>query len=147
MLKILDSLNCNKTDFSCGNETSQCIPLQWVCDGDPECIDGSDESEDLCKDVGVCGGSFTAPNGILYSPSYPESYPDNADCIYTISQPAGTVIMLIFLSIDIEICSSCDCDYIEIRDGSTVLDKLCGNEIPAPIQSTQNQLWIKLVYN
>ena len=150
MLNILDSLHCNKTDFSCGNETSQCIPLQWVCDGDPECIDGSDESEDLCKDVGVCGGSFTAPCGILYSPSYPESYPDNADCIYTISQPTGPVILLNFLSMDIQIYSSGYCpDYLDVRDGasevSPLLGKLCGSEIPAPIQSSQNQLLMKWV--
>ena len=143
MLNILDSLNCNKTDFSCGNATSQCIQLQWVCDGDPECIDGSDESEDLCKDVGACGHSNTAPNGFIFSPSYPENYPDNVDCYYTISQPTGTVILLKFLSMDTEKCR----DYLEVRDGpsedSPLLENICGSEIPAPIQSSQNQLWMK----
>ena len=148
MLNTSDSRHCNKTDFSCGNETSQCIPLQWVCDGDPECIDGSDESEDLCKDVGACGHSYTAPNGFLFSPSYPENYPDNADCYYTISQPTGTVILLNFLSMDIQIYSSGYCpDYLDVRDGasevSPLLGKLCGSEIPAPIQSSQNQLLMK----
>ena len=153
-LKILfdipDSTHCNKTYFTCGNESLQCIPLLWVCDKDPECSNGNDESEDLCQNAGACGGHFTAPNGLIYSPSYPENYPDNADCIYTISQPTGTVILMKFLSMDIY---SYQCsDYLEIRDGpsddSHLLDKLCGNDpiqspIPHPIQSSQNQLRIK----
>ena len=89
------------------------------------------------------GGYFSTTNGTITSPSYPDNYPGNADCIYTISQPTGTVILLNFLSMDIEDDSTCRHDYLEIRDGSTVLDKLCGNEIPAPIQSSKNQLWMK----
>ena len=101
---------------------------------------------------GICGGNFTTQNGIFTSPSYPDNYPDNTDCIYSISQPNGTVIMLNFLSMDIESCSGWWCadncpDYLEIRDGpsddSSLLGKLCGSEIPAPIQSSQNQLWMK----
>ena len=114
-----------------------------------ECNDGSDELEELCKNIGLCGGNFTYPNGFLTSPSYPESYPKLLDCAYIISQPTGTAIMLNFLNINIEnekvFCGNCD--YIEIRDGTSenapLLDKLSGNEIPASIQSSQNQLWIK----
>ena len=102
---------------------------------------------------GSCGGSFTTPNGFLTSPSYPYSYPSYADCFYTISQPIGTTIVLTFQSMNIHPhpwgnCDDhCGCDYLEIRDGSSAaspfLVKLCGNEIPAPIQSTQNQVWMK----
>ena len=98
---------------------------------------------DECGD----GGHFSTIGGSIKSPSYPGYYPNNKDCIYTISQPTGTVILLNFLSMDIDYDSSCDYDYIEIRDGPTagspLLDKLCGNEIPASIQSSQNQLWIR----
>ena len=99
---------------------------------------------------GSCGGSFTSVNGHMSSPSYPNNYQANEDCIYTVSESTGTVILLNFLSMDIHKYSwdsSCDYDYLEIRDGpsddSPLLDKLCGSEIPAPIQSTQNQLWMK----
>ena len=105
--------------------------------------------------MGECGGSFTTPNGILTSPSYPSHCPDNADCIYTISQPTGTVILFKFLSMDIytdywdPLCAFRD--YLEIRDGpqadSPRLAKLCGRYIPDDIQSGQNHLWIKLVMN
>ena len=94
-----------------------------------------------------CGGYFSTPNGNFTSPSYPDNYPANEDCIYTISQPIGTVIMLNLLSMDIESHSTCGFDYLEIRDGpsddSPLLGKLCGNVIPAPIQSVQNQMWMR----
>ena len=97
--------------------------------------------------IGACGGSLTMPNGTLTSPSYPDNYPDNADCVYTISQPNGTAIVLTFQSMDIEVESTCAYDYLEIRDGSSdgspLLAKLCGKELPVPVQSTQNQVWLK----
>ena len=96
---------------------------------------------------GACGGNLATPNGILTSPSYPDNYPDNAHCVYTISQPTGSVAVLTFHSMNIEYRSTCDFDYLEIRDGSSadspLLGKLCGSEIPAPIQSSQNQVWMK----
>ena len=102
--------------------------------------------------IGQCGGIFATPNGILTSPSYPDNYPSYADCVYTISQPTDTAIVMTFHSMDIEIgfanrVWTCRWDYLEIRDGisaaSPLLGKLCGNEIPAPIQSSQNQVWMK----
>ena len=93
---------------------------------------------------GTCGGSFTTAQGHMSSPSFPDNYPANTDCIYTISQPNGTVIILNLLSMDID---SFSYDYLEIRDGpsdySTLLGKLCGSEIPDHIQSSQNHLWMK----
>ena len=90
---------------------------------------------------------FTSKKGIVTSPSYPENYPDNADYIYTILQSTGTVILLHFISIDVENGSSCGYDYLEIRDGPTeaamVLDKLCGSEKDIFVQSSQNKLWMK----
>ena len=97
-----------------------------------------------------CGGSFTTPNGRFSSPSYPEKYHKNADCVYTISQPTDTIIVLIIISIDIWMNGIPSChysDYLEIRDGSSegspLLRKLCGNEISPPIQATQNHVWMK----
>ena len=43
--------------------------------------------------------------------------------------------------------AECDYDYLEIKDGPSanfpLLDKLSGNEIPASIQSSQNQIWMR----
>ena len=53
---------------------------------------------DNCGD----GGYFSTNGGIITSPSYPDNYPNNANCLYTISQPIGTVILLKFHIWDID---------------------------------------------
>ena len=110
----------------------------------------TDESQ-WSYNSGGCGGNFIKSNGILTSPSYPDRYPENADCVYIISQPYGTYIDLRIQYIDIEGSGRqgfCDYDYLEIRDGnsgySELLAKLCGNDVPAPMQSTQNFVWMRL---
>ena len=115
--------------------------------------------------IGACGGNFTHPNGILTSPSYPENYPYDADCLYTISVPLGNVIQLDILSMDIddqeyENYGACSVDYLQIRDGPTdsspFLGNLCGSDdqvtfytndgvqdVPDPVQSSQNHLRLR----
>lgn len=34
-------LVCRESEFSC--DGSRCIPRKWLCDGDPDCTDGTDE--------------------------------------------------------------------------------------------------------
>ena len=109
---------------------------------------------------GACGGSFSTPNGIITSPSYPGPVPRGVDsdgrgidCGYTISRPAGTVIVLNFLSMNLHkpkiSCSHRDTDYVHISDGTSrsngdlLLAILCGDEIPGPIQSTSNNLHLQ----
>lgn len=41
---------CSENQFRC--DGSVCFPKYWVCDGDKDCNDGSDEDEKYCK--GVC---------------------------------------------------------------------------------------------
>ena len=112
--------------------------------------------------MGTCGGNFTTPNGVLTSPLYPENYTNNADCIYTISQPSGSFINLTITALDVDIYSdpffgyysyyynnddTCNTDYLEIRDGnsqeSPLIKYVCGDEIPDPIVSTQNNIWMR----
>ena len=98
---------------------------------------------------GNCGGSYTTRYGILTSPSYPDEYPNNADCIYTISQPNGTSLILKVLLFELndEVNWNDNIDFLEIRDGHTkdspLIGKFCGSNIPLNIQSTQNNLWMK----
>ena len=118
------------------------------------------ESTDELKwsfNAGTCGGNFTTPIGILTSPQYPNYYPKNADCVYTISQPEDNYVILTFLLFSTHKFERPTCkdgfyhgqtsDYLEIRDGnhekSPLLARVCGTELPSPILSTQNKVWMR----
>ena len=99
--------------------------------------------------IGACGGTFTTPYGFLTSPSYPDKYPKNADCVYNIRQPNGTFINITFIAFDIDKGWHGDCiiDYLDIRDGnsekSPSIGKFCGQNITTSFQSTQNSMWLR----
>ena len=98
---------------------------------------------------GACGGFFESPSGVFMSPSYPNVYPDNSDCVYRISQQYGTFINLTVEIFDIEDDDWDDCSYdsLEIRDGATeespMIGKFCGTNIPSSLLSTGNSMWIR----
>ena len=91
-----------------------------------------------------CGGNYTNGSGLLTSPSYPNPYSHNADCLYIISEQNIAYVNFTLLLMDIE----CKADYIQIWDGlsnnSILIGSWCGNGsgIPAFIPVTQNSLRI-----
>ena len=84
--------------------------------------------------------------GIINSPNYPDNYPNNIQKTETIKVEEGLVLSLQFTAFDIQSCSTCACDHLTITDGdgTTLMEKNCGNTIPAAITSTSNI--VKLVF-
>lgn len=95
----------------------------------------------------VCGGKFTAENGIISSPNYPNNYSSDRHCEYDIIAPEGFVIVLNVLDFDFEKHSVCEFDHLEIfdfptSDNRTSLGRFCGQTKPGIITSTYNHLHI-----
>ena len=92
--------------------------------------------------------TFTTPNGIIIE----NWLPSGADCTYAISQQNGTKVRLEILGMAMDHNTACSLDSLEIWDGeidsqrSELLTRLCGSEIPSPILSTQNNVWIRCVF-
>ena len=78
--------------------------------------------------------------GEVTSPNYPNNYPDNLEKTDTIQVEQGLILSLQFTAFDIESCSNCGCDHLTIMDGdgTTLMEKSCGNSLPADIRSTSN---------
>ncbi|XP_058537778.1 cubilin isoform X1 [Neofelis nebulosa] len=97
---------------------------------------------------GACGGFLRTGDApaFLFSPGWPESYSNSADCMWLIQAPDSTVELNI-LSLDIEAHRTCDYDKLVIRDGDNnqaqQLAVLCGREIPGPIRSTGEYMFIR----
>ncbi|XP_029380756.1 neuropilin-1a-like [Echeneis naucrates] len=64
-----------------------------------------------------CSRNFTAPQGLITTPNFPENYPNNMECVLMILAPPGAQILLEFDSFIMEDDSTCQSDRLEIWDG------------------------------
>ena len=87
---------------------------------------------------------------MLTSPSYPDGYESNQDCVYRVSSPAGTYVELNIVEFEVESPDSGSgviYDYLEVRDGnseeSQVIGKFSGYSIPPQIHSSHNGIWLR----
>lgn len=62
----------------------------------------------------ACGGELTG-EGVIRSPFYPNVYPGERVCRWTIYQPQSQVVILNFTAFEIGNSAHCDTDYIEVR--------------------------------
>ncbi|KAJ8039377.1 Cubilin [Holothuria leucospilota] len=91
-----------------------------------------------------CEYSDFFDEGYLTSPGFPELYPNNFECVYSIVAPPGQIVRLSFTSFNVEDHSSCDFDNLSIFDvisyTSRLLVKLCGSSLPADLRSSETAL-------
>uniref|UniRef100_A0A914WPV4 Cubilin n=1 Tax=Plectus sambesii TaxID=2011161 RepID=A0A914WPV4_9BILA len=92
------------------------------------------------------------PRLTLTSPLFPKFYPDSLDCIWVVRAPAGHRISF---TVDPDTFGmeqqdpNCTEDFMEIRDGGTLMSPLvgryCEDEAPGTIMSTGSLLFIRFV--
>ncbi|XP_009639389.2 deleted in malignant brain tumors 1 protein [Egretta garzetta] len=128
---FLDNVQCH------GDEPSlqMCRHNGW---GVHNCRHVEDASV-ICAAPYFCGGSISNSSGVLQSPFYPGSYPNNADCVWEIQVENNFRVMLTFRDIVMQ-SSRCQYDYVEVYDGpphsSPLLGRLCSGSFPTYISSS-----------
>jgi len=71
--------------------------------------------------------TFVGIGGKLTSPNFPVNYQNNLDYTTYLSSPAGTLIVLQFIHLDIESQDECLYDYVQIIDRKTRnSSRVCG---------------------
>lgn len=101
---------------------------------------GTDDYDDEENNVYNFGLNETIA---IYSPNYPEKYPNYANVIWMVSGPEGYQIVATFLEFDIEP----DYDFLTIghglrNDTSSMLVRLTGSSIPDDVVSLNNEMWL-----
>ncbi|XP_031624566.1 cubilin homolog [Contarinia nasturtii] len=97
-----------------------------------------------------CGGLFTnAQSGTISSPNYPDTYPPNMQCDYTIQVARGSTVQLLVTDLSMETSEDCNFDYISIYDGPTsashLLGTYCHSEQIIQLESTSNSIFFRMV--
>ncbi|XP_068427740.1 CUB domain-containing protein 2 [Clinocottus analis] len=101
---------------------------------------------------GECQQVLSAVNGNFSSPHFPNVYPNNVNCHWSITLAAGYRIKLFFPVMDLEdrngLSDKCDYDSVAVYDGDsqtdTLLGRWCGTEQPPFLVSKGNQLLVVL---
>ncbi|KAH8405045.1 hypothetical protein KR222_005560 [Zaprionus bogoriensis] len=92
-----------------------------------------------------CGGSISSARGILSSPSYPDTYPANIECVWELELRAGNAIELSFDALDMPESEHCNEDFLELRAGmqGSLLGLYCGKQLPDEPIVSNSSLWLK----
>uniref|UniRef100_A0A8D3E4V9 CUB and Sushi multiple domains 1 n=1 Tax=Scophthalmus maximus TaxID=52904 RepID=A0A8D3E4V9_SCOMX len=105
------------SDYSAGQSvTFQCYP-GYVLIGHTvlTCLHGTNRkwNHPFPRCEAPCGYNVTAENGTIYSPQYPNEYPNSQDCIWLITVPHGHGVYINFTLLQTEPVT----DYIAVWDG------------------------------
>ncbi|XP_027021418.2 CUB and sushi domain-containing protein 1 isoform X3 [Tachysurus fulvidraco] len=135
------------SDFSAGQSiTFECYP-GYVLVGYPvlTCQHGTNRkwNHPFPRCEAPCGYNVTALNGTIFSPGYPNEYPDSQDCLWLITVPHGHGVYINFTLLQTEPVT----DYIAVWDGpeqsNPQLGIFSGNTALESAYSSFNQVLIK----
>lgn len=89
----------------------------------------------------------TGTPGSLSSPFYPSDYPNDMECSWNITSPAGSRLVLVFYRICLGVCTtgmSCDCDSITVSEVFNPR-QLCSGSAVIPFISLENKISLSMV--
>ncbi|KFM76021.1 Cubilin, partial [Stegodyphus mimosarum] len=99
----------------------------------------------------LCNNVLTNRRGVIESPNFPDTYPHNHNCSWTISAPRGNNISIAFSHFFLETTASCDADYVEVLEvqgnKQIQLGKYCGGQSSPPktIETSTDTAIVRLI--
>lgn len=95
-----------------------------------------------------CGGTLLGNEGILANPGFPDSYPNNTHCEWTIVAPSGRPLSVGFPFLSIDSPGGCDQNYLILFNGpdanSPPFGPFCGiDTVVAPFHASSNRVFIR----
>ncbi|XP_069079880.1 CUB and sushi domain-containing protein 2 [Pleurodeles waltl] len=133
--------------YNVGQSVSfECLPGYHLT-GEPvlTCLHGTNRNWDhpFPRCEVPCGGNITAYNDTVYSPGFPNQYPNSQDCIWLITVPPGYGIHINFTLLQTEAYN----DFITVWDGplqtAPQLGVFSGNAVKKSVQSSTHQVLIR----
>ncbi|CAL8321576.1 unnamed protein product [Lota lota] len=104
------------------------------------------ENKHDCKEAG-CDQVVTGLTGILSSPDWPDTYPSQKACTWSLATVPGHRIKIAFNELDMEAHLECVYDHLQIHDGedgrAPSLGRFCGAKKPPPVISSGNQMFLR----
>uniref|UniRef100_A0A2K5ZGA4 Procollagen C-endopeptidase enhancer n=1 Tax=Mandrillus leucophaeus TaxID=9568 RepID=A0A2K5ZGA4_MANLE len=106
------------------------------------------QTPNYTRPVFLCGGDVKGESGYVASEGFPNLYPPNKECIWTITVPEGQTVSLSFRVFDLELHPACRYDALEVFAGSGTsgqrLGRFCGTFRPAPLVAPGNQVTLRM---
>ncbi|KAK7823852.1 hypothetical protein U0070_020523, partial [Myodes glareolus] len=95
-----------------------------------------------------CGGTLFDNSGLLTSPGYPNNYPNNTHCEWTITAPSGRPLSVSFSVFSINPPGDCAHNYLTLYNGpdasSPPFGTYCGiDPTTVPFRASSNQVFIR----
>lgn len=75
-----------------------------------------------------CGGVLNGRHGVIQSPNFPETYPNNLHCVWNITVSSGHRVRIQFTAFDVEYFKYCEYDWISMRSGNSTFGLFCGSK-------------------
>lgn len=91
---------------------------------------------------------MSGESGYVASEGFPNLYPPNKECVWTVTVPEGQKVSLSFRVFDLEQHPACRYDALEVFAGAGTegqrLGRFCGTFRPAPVVAPGNQVTLRM---